>query len=420
MTAASGLLSVRQALERILAALPVMAVEYVSLPVAVGRVLAEAVSADFDLPQFTNSSMDGFAVRAADVQEASPTSPAQLLVIADIPAGAAGQVSIQTGRAARIMTGAVLPTGADAVAPVEITDLAKRPGGGEAAPPVISIYQPVTPGENVRQVGQDVRAGETVLLPKRLRPPDIGFLAMIGKAEVLVRRRPRIALMSTGDELQAAGEKPQAGKIYDANSYTLGAAIQQAGSELLWLGIIPDQQAAVQAALERAVEQEADLILSSAGVSVGAFDFVRSVLEQHGSLTFWRVNMRPGKPLAFGSYRGVPFVGLPGNPVSAYVGFEVFIRPGLEKMLGLPGLHRASVQARLEESIDSDGRESYLRAVLTPREGQFYARLTGHQGSGNLHSLVQANSLLIIPSGVKSLPSGALAEAWLLDGTAGG
>jgi molybdopterin molybdotransferase len=181
------------------------------------------------------------------------------------------------------------------------------------------------------------------------------------------------------------------------------------------LGIVPDDIEAVQTCLDRAIALNVDLILSSAGVSVGAFDFVRHVVERGGHLDFWRVNMRPGKPLAFGDYQGVPFIGLPGNPVSAFVGFEVFVRPAILKMSGFNGFDRPLQKVRLLEEIDSDGRESYLRSVIALQDGVLTARLTGHQGSGNLRSLVQANALLLIPSGVKSLPAGAEVEAWILD-----
>jgi molybdopterin molybdotransferase len=192
------------------------------------------------------------------------------------------------------------------------------------------------------------------------------------------------------------------------------ALVQQTGGSPINLGIVPDQADAVQACLDRAVSARVDLILSSAGVSVGAFDFVRSVVEQRGRLDFWRVNMRPGKPLAFGEYQGVPFIGLPGNPVSAFVGFEVFVRPALLKMAGIEDWNRYAQRVELREPIESDGRESYLRAIVQQDGSRLAAHLTGHQGSGNLHSLVKANALLIIPSGVKSLPAGAEVNAWLL------
>jgi molybdopterin molybdotransferase len=222
-------------------------------------------------------------------------------------------------------------------------------------------------------------------------------------------------MLSTGDELLPIEKPLSPGKIHDSNAYTLAASIERDGGEALYLGIARDQEGAVRDIIELAVENKADLILSSAGVSVGAFDFVRQVVEKHGRMEFWRVNMRPGKPLAFGSYRGIPFIGLPGNPVSAFVGYEVFVRPAIRKLGGLSSIPRPSVRVRLGDPVESDGRESYLRAIVRFHDGHYSARLTGHQGSGNLLSLVQANALLIIPSGVKSLPAKAEVDAWLLD-----
>jgi molybdopterin molybdotransferase len=328
---------------------------------------------------------------------------------------------LQHGDAARIMTGAPLPDGADAVIMVEDTDFDHR-GSGTPPPPEVQAFKPVRAGENVRTRGMDVRRGEKVLLSgQRLRAQDIGMLAMLGVGNVTVYRRPHVALLSSGDELAPVGQPLEPGQIRDTNTYTLGALITETGSEVLSLGIAPDQRDAIKFLFDQASSMSADVIVSSAGVSVGALDFIKEVVESDGSLDFWRVNMRPGKPLAFGQYRGVPFVGLPGNPVSAFVGFEVFVRPALERLAGLSGLGvaaaspgRPRIRVQLAEPIESDGRESYLRAVVEYRDGVWSARLTGHQGSGNLLSLVQANALLIIPAGVKSLAISAQADAWLL------
>jgi len=268
----------------------------------------------------------------------------------------------------------------------------------------------------------DVKRGHKVLFAgQRLRPQDLGMLAMLGVAQVDVFRKPRAALLSSGDELRPVEGPLEAGKIRDTNTHTLGALMVEAGCEVISLGIAPDQRDAIKSLFDRAIELSADIIVSSAGVSVGAMDFIRDVVESDGKLDFWRVNMRPGKPLAFGKYRRVPFVGLPGNPVSAFVGFEVFVRPALARLGGLAAdravtepVSRRRVHVELAEKIESDGRESYLRAVVEEHDGRLVAKLTGHQGSGNLLSLVQANALLIIPAGVKSLAIGARADAWLL------
>lgn len=409
------LLDVAEARERLLEVFTPLSTSRLPISQALGRVLAQGLAAPFDFPLFSNSSMDGFAIRAADLVEAAGEKPVRLVVVEDIPAGKSPKNELSPGQAARIMTGAPLPPGADSVIPVEDTDFSSR-DPGLAAPGEVRIYRPAQVGENVRPVGEDVRMGEPVMPANtHLRPQHIGFLAMLGIGEVEVFRKPRIALLSTGDELVPLDEGLEPGKIHDSNTYTLAAMVESYGGEPLHLGVAEDRAEAVQAKLDLAAAEGADLILSTAGVSVGAFDYVKSVVEARGQLDFWRVNMRPGKPLAFGRYQGVPFIGLPGNPVSAFAGFEVFVRPAIMRMRGFKETVRPSHHVVLAEPVDSDGRESYLRAAVNYEDGEWRARLAGHQGSGNLRSLVLANALLIIPSGVKSLPSGAEVEAWFLD-----
>jgi molybdopterin molybdotransferase len=336
-------------------------------------------------------------------------------VTTDIRAGAAPERPIQAGQCARIMTGAPMPAGADAVIMVEDTNFNDRLAGS-IAPKTVAVYKTLRPGENVRRRGADLHAGDKVIpAGRRLRAQEIGLLAMLGLPEALVYRKPRLALLSSGDELLPVEAPLTPGKIHDANSYILAALSESAGVELIRLGVASDSEADVRARLERAVEEKADVIISSAGVSMGAFDYVKSVVESNGELDFWKVNMRPGKPLAFGKYHGIPFFGLPGNPVSAYMGFEVFVRPALEKLSGQAPRPRASQKARLVEPIESDGRESYLRAIVTEEQGALTARLAGAQASGDLLSLVQANALLIVPSGVKSLPANSEALIWLIE-----
>jgi len=411
-----ALLSVDQARERILSHFQPVTTETLPLAGCANRVLAGDIAAANDLPPFDNSSMDGFAVRAVDIAAAAAASPRSLRVVADIPAGSHPTVSLAPGEAARIMTGAPLPEGADAVVPVEDTDFDNR-DAGTPAPDEVQIFKPVKSGTNRRSRGMDLRAGDIVLKKGHLlKPQELGLLAMLGFANVPVYRKPRVALFSSGDELLPVDAPLEPGKIRDSNSYTLAASIENAGAEVIRLGVARDNHDAVKELLEKAAELRVDLILSSAGVSVGAFDFVKEVVESNGKMDFWRVNMRPGKPLAFGDYRNIPFIGLPGNPVSAFVGFEVFVRPTLQRMSGLLNGSRPTVRVRCEEQIDSDGRESYLRAQVLPpgEDGIPVARLTGHQGSGNLFSLVQANALLIIPAGVKCVPAGQELQAWLI------
>ncbi|HEY5903352.1 MAG TPA: gephyrin-like molybdotransferase Glp [Anaerolineales bacterium] len=404
-----NLLSVAEARERILSHMQAVGPETLPLADCAERVLAEGIAAPTDLPLFDNSSMDGFAVRSADLADG-----ARLRVIGDIPAGSNPSMIVGSGEAARIMTGAPLPSGADSVIPVEDTDFQSRQAGSPA-PETVTAQRRVAAGENVRRRGSDLRAGQVVLKAGHLlRPQDLGLLAMLGRARVPVFRRPRIALLSSGDELLPVEAELEPGKIHDSNSYVLAALIGRSGAELIPLGVAGDRREWVHALLEKAAGTNADLILSSAGVSVGAFDFVKEVVDSHGQLDFWRVNMRPGKPLAFGQYRGVPFIGLPGNPISAFVGFEVFVRPAIERLGGQAVSKRQTVRARLGEEVSSDGRESYLRGELREENGSLVAYLSGHQGSANMPALVRANALLIIPAGVKSAPAGWEVEAWLL------
>jgi molybdopterin molybdotransferase len=261
----------------------------------------------------------------------------------------------------------------------------------------------------------DVHTGNIVLHQgQRIKPQTAGVLAMLGYSELTVYKRPRVALISSGDELLAVHVPLEPGKIRDSNSYMLAGLIESTNAEVLRLGVAKDTRDSVTSLIEQAVAQNADLIISSAGVSVGAYDFVKEVVESNGTLDFWRVNMRPGKPVAFGNYKNIPFIGLPGNPVSAFVGFEVFVRETIGRLSGISDGSRHTVHVRCEEEIQSDGRESYLRAILHEENGSYIAKLTGHQGSGNLLSLVQADALLIIPAGVKCVPAGQEVEAWLL------
>jgi molybdopterin molybdotransferase len=409
-----SLLSVDEARKRILSHFHPVTTETLPLVECTKRVLAEEITAAIDLPLFDNSSMDGFAVRAADVEVATVESPRRLRVVADIPAGSYPTISLAQGEAARIMTGAPLPEGADAVVPVEDTDFNNR-NAGTPAPNEVQIFKPAKSGDNRRARGTDIRSGQVVLHQSRfLKPQDLGFLATLGVARLVVFQKPRIGLFSSGDELIPIDAPLEAGKIHDSNSYMLAALVEDAGAEVIRLGVANDNPKSVKALLEKAIEQNVDMILSSAGVSVGAFDFVKEVIEAHGKMDFWRVNMRPGKPVAFGDYKSIPCIGLPGNPVSAFVGFEVFVRGAIGRLSGAVDAVRPMIRVRCAEQIDSDGRESYLRAEIYDEGGVHIAHLTGHQGSGNLYSLVQANALLIIPAGVKCVPAGEEVNAWLL------
>lgn len=410
------LLPIHEAQEKILSVFNTKKPEQCLVEKAYNRTLAEDVFSSVNLPAFANSSMDGFAVYSSDLEIASPVSPVSLPVSLDVPAGFSEKAALRKGAAARILTGAPLPEGADAVIPVEDTDQIKQPQNGPL-PQVVTFYAAIKQGANIRTVGEDVAAGELVLKKGRiLQPQDIGLLISLGIREVKVMKKARIALFSSGDELLNPDETMSPGKIYDANRYVLTGMLEAAGAEVIQLGIARDDPKNVMDTLDQTLQEPPDLIIGSAGVSVGAFDYVRQVIEANGSLSFWRVNMRPGKPVAFGFYKSIPFIGLPGNPVSAYISTLVFVLPCVRKLHGLPPYSQKKVKVVLDEHLESaDGRESFYRGIVRFENGGYRARLTGHQGSGNLFSLIQANALLIVPAGVKVVPEGEMVDAWLLE-----
>lgn len=412
--------TVDDALAQILPHFAALPAKRTSIRRVMGRVLAEDVIAELDLPPFPNSSMDGYAVRAADIVGTANT---ELSVIGDIPAGTFPTLSIAAGQAMRIMTGAPMPDGADTVIPVENTSDESDPLNASAGkermsaelPARIRVIAVPQPGEYVRPVGEDIQHGQTVLRAGRvLRAADIGVLAGLGISRVAVIRRPKVAILSTGDELLGVDKPLTPGKIRDMNTYTIGALVQALGARVIWLGIARDNEEDVRQHLERAVEHGVQLILSSAGVSVGAFDVVKSVVELMGALDFWKVNMRPGKPLAFGQVRGIPYLGLPGNPVSAMVTFDVFARPAIRRLTGRSA-EADLAEAVIDQPIQSDGRRTYMRVTVERRNGILYARSTGSQSSGVLTSLVNADGLLIIPEGMTDVPAGTRLPIRLFD-----
>jgi molybdopterin molybdotransferase len=404
------MLSVKEARERILAAFQPVESQTIPLECTGGRVLSSDITSRTDIPPFNNSAVDGFAFRSED------SVPNQtLVVVSDIRAGTYSNIVIQRGECARIMTGATMPSGADTVIMVEDTDFNDL-GPGQPAPEKVLIRCAVLPGENIRRRGEDLKEGEIVLTRgTRVRAQEMGLLAMLGVANVPVFRRPRLGLLSSGDELLSVDEELVPGKIHESNSYSLGALAEATGAVLVKLGVAADDKDDIHSKMQKAVKEKVDIIVSSAGVSVGAFDYVKAVVEDKGELNFWKVNMRPGKPIVFGKYYDIPFLGLPGNPVSAFIGFKVFVEPSLEKLSGLADKPHPKRKAILSHLIESDGRESYLRAEVKEEDGRLVAHLIGHQGSGNFFSLVRANALLIVPSGVKSLPANSEVEIWPIE-----
>ena len=401
-------LSVEEALDRILAMVRVLEPERVGLFDAAGRVLAEAVTADRDIPPLTNSAMDGYAVRGADVADVREGSPARLRVVGEVAAGYVSDVQVEPGMAVRIMTGAPVPSGADTVVRFEAT----RADGGW-----VEVLKACPTGKNVRQAGEDVCAGQVVIEPgKVLRPQEIGMLASVGRLEAAVVRRPRVAILATGDEVVPPGQRPGPGQIRDANSYAVAAQVQKYGGVPLLLGVARDQEELVRRGMREALSHKADLIMTSGGVSVGDFDLVKQVLAAEGQMHFWSLNMKPGRPLAFGVVGGVPLLGLPGNPVAAMVSTELFARPALLKMQGFVDWSLPTVRARLCEPIRrKDSRRHYLRVCLRQAEAGTEARLTGDQGSGILSSMVQADGLAVIPEDADHLHAGTEVEVILLD-----
>lgn len=409
-------LTVDEALALVLAQFKPLAAERVPLLQALDRILAEDVTANDSLPPFANSAMDGYALRAGDVASASAENPATLRVVADIAAGSTSEVVVQPGAAARIMTGAPLPEGADAVVPVEVTNEPWR-DAARPLPQQIEVYETVAEGDYIRYPGEDIQAGERVLpAGHQLRPQEIGVLASLGVAQVSVVRRPRVGVLATGDELITVEEALRPGKIRNSNSYAQASQVISLGAEPISLGIARDDESDVRAKLQNGLDAGVDLFVSSAGVSVGAYDVVKSVLEAEGNVGFWRVRMRPGKPLAFGTYQGVPYLGLPGNPVSAMVSFERFARPAILKMAGHQRLARPSVEVMMQDEIRSDGRETYARAMVhRGDDGRYVATVAGQQGSHIMTSLVKANALVIIPEGVKVVSGGETLTALMID-----
>lgn len=410
------LISIHEAQQIILSVKRKISTQPCQVEEAYGRRLAENILSPVNLPPFTNSSMDGFAVCSEDVTNASPHTPIHLPVKLDIPAGFAEQQNLTRGTAARILTGAPLPIGADAVVPIENTDQSYSKQT-ISLPNMVAIFSAAKPGDNTRHEGADIQSGQVVLKTGRmLKPQDIGLLISLGIRQVQVEKKVRIAVFTSGDELLTLDQPMTPGKIYDSNGYVLAGALRNNGTEVIQLGIARDNPESMKSMLDKAVQNAPELIIASGGVSVGVFDYVYRAIAENGRIAFWRVNMRPGKPILFGYYRDIPFLGLPGNPVSSYIGYLVFALPLIRHLQGLPPFNQKTVKAKLAEPLESpDGRECYYRGIIRQEEGIHKAYLTGNQDSGNLFSLVQANALLIVPAGQRLIPAGEEVTAWVLE-----
>jgi molybdopterin molybdotransferase len=383
------MISFEEALDKILSRIQPLGFEKIPLLESLGRVIGEDIYAKRDIPPLDNSAMDGYALKFEDVRESSKDHPVRLEVIEDLPAGFVSKKTIGKGQAIRIMTGAPIPKGADTVIPVEET----KKGNGFTL-----ILKGASLGENIRRSGEDVKKGERVISKGDLiRPAEVGMLASVGRSSVLVYQKPLVAILCTGDELVDVDENVEESKIISSNSYTLAAQVKDCGAVPVQLGIARDRKEEIREKLRQGTR--ADVLISSAGVSVGDYDFAKDALGDLGmEMTFWQISMKPGKPLAFGTIQGKPVFGLPGNPVSSMISFEEFVRPSLLKMMGHRDVLRPVVEAVLKEEIrKTTGRRHFIRAFVSFKEGSYFATTTGDQGSGILMSMLKANGLIMIP-----------------------
>ncbi len=416
------MISVDEALERVLSYVDVLEAEQKPILQCLGQVLAEEIHSAIDVPPLDNSAMDGYAIRAVDTVGATESSPRYLAVVGEIAAGSVPKIRVEEGTATRIMTGAPVPQGADTVVQFEHTDeVTRRSSGGDLSR--VGVLQEVKKGLNIRRRGEDIARGDLILTTgKPLRPQEIGLLASLGRPTALVVRRPIVAILSTGDELIAVDQPLAHGKIHDSNSYTIAAEVSRYGGIPRILGIGRDSVQSLTEKIEQGLDT--DMLITSGGVSKGDYDMVKDVLAEHGEVSFWTVRMKPGKPLAFGVMtrtegrpaRGVPHLGLPGNPVSSMITFEQFARPAILKMMGYTNLTKPTVKAVIEDSImNRDGRRVFARVIVSKRNGIYHASLTGPQGSGILTSMATANGLAVIPETSREVKAGDMVDVQMLD-----
>ena len=405
------MLDLAAASARVLDALRPVGDEEIALADAAGRVLAVEVRSEIALPPWDNSAMDGYAVRAADVAAATPERPVALRVVGTIAAGQRSARVVQGGEAMRIMTGAPLPSGADCVIRVEDTDHGTS---------TVRIASARDVGRNVRPRGEDVDAG--AIVAERGTVVGAGLLALLagaGRARVRVARRPVVAIVGSGDELTTVedfGAVRRGERIVATNGYALSAIIREAGGEVLDLGVAPDERTAIRALMAEGA-QRADLLVTTAGVSVGEHDHTKAIVEELGAVAFWRISARPGSQLAFGNIGATPWLGLPGNPVSAAITGELFVRPAVLRLQGVEAVYRAPINVRIGARVQgAAGMALLLRARLLPYAGGFLAELTGAQGSGLMSSMARADVLLVIPADAGTLDAGAMVAAIPLHG----
>jgi len=412
-------ISVEEALAKIINSIQILDSEGKPLLDCLGQVLAEDVYSPFDVPPHDNSAMDGYAVQSESITGANYKNPKVLRVVGEVAAGRVSDLKVGPGTAIRIMTGAFIPSGADVVVPFEDTDEIDRKQAA-ISKTEIGVRVSLAEGCNIRRRGEDIAQGELVLTKgKLLRPADIGVLASLGKSMVSVIRRPLVGILATGNEVVEINQPLLPGKIYNSNSYSLAAQVLRYGGIPELLGIAPDDVQQLTAAVREGLE--CDILVTSGGVSLGDYDVVKQVLATEGNVSFWTVRMKPGKPLAFGMFKRsdgkqIPHLGLPGNPVSSMITFEVFARPAILKMMGRSNLVKSNITAVMEDSVgNKDGRRIFARVVVTRRDGKYFAHITGPQGSGILSSMTKANGLAIIPENTKEVKPGAPVEVMMLD-----
>jgi molybdopterin molybdotransferase len=414
------MITVDHALKKVLAHIDILEAEESPILGCLGQVLAEDIFSSINLPPLDNSAMDGYAVRSADTRGASRQSPRILRVIDTVVAGAISQTEVKPSTAIRIMTGAPIPKGADCVVRFEDTDESERRG----TPTEVGILTEVKPGTDVRPAGEDIAAGSLVLSKGLvIRAAEVGVLASLGRTKVMVIRRPLVAILATGDEIVDVTQPLPQGKIYNSNSYSVAALVQHYGAIPKILGIASDDEHSLMDRLRPGLD--ADMVITSGGVSLGDYDVVREVLAKQGEIIFWQVREKPGRPFVFGMIEGrskagevknIPFFGLAGNPVSAMVNFELFARPAILKMMGKKNLTKPTVQAVVADAIENtDGRRVFTRVMVEKRSGQYFARLTGPQGSGILTSMARANGLAIVHEDKPGVKPGDVVEVMMLD-----
>ncbi|MCX6009329.1 MAG: molybdopterin molybdotransferase MoeA [Chloroflexi bacterium] len=413
------MIGVEEALGKILDFIEVLEREEKPLLDCLGQVLAEDVYAPFDVPPQDNSAMDGYAVQAKSIVGASYEHPKVLRVVGEVAAGCITELKVEPGTAVRIMTGAFVPKGADVVVPFEDTDEVdrKQRSVSEAE---IGIRVGLPEASNIRRGGEDIAKGELAVKQGTLLcPAEIGVLASLGKAIVSVIRRPVVGILATGNEVLEINQPLLPGKIYNSNSYSLAAQVLRYGGIPKLLGIAPDDVEQLAIAVRHGLD--CDMLVTSGGVSLGDYDVVKQVLAAEGNVSFWTVRMKPGKPLAFGMFKRddgkkIPHLGLPGNPVSSMITFEVFARPAILRMMGRSNLAGPNITAIMEDPVENnDGRRIFARVVVSRRDGKYFARLTGPQGSGILTSMAKANGLAVIPESTKEVKPGGTVEVMMFD-----